>query len=112
MSRLARILVASIVAAGAVGGSVTALADTQPISGTVLSTLGMTVSGPVVLTNFAPGQTATGSGTITVLSTGPWVLRVSDANGTNPGHLLRTTGSSGESALVNALDWSTSPTLG
>jgi hypothetical protein len=112
MLRFTRFLVAAVAAAGIVGGSVTARADTQPVSGTVVSTLGMSVSGPVVLTNFAPGQTATGSGTVTVLSTGPWVLRISDANGTNPGHLLRTSGTSGETALVQPLDWSTSPTLG
>jgi len=112
VSRISKIFVAIVAAAGIVGGSVTARADTQPVAGTVASTLGMSVSGPVALTNFAPGQTATGTGSITVVSTGPWVLRLSDADATNPGHLLRTSGSSGETALVQALGWSTSPTLG
>jgi hypothetical protein len=112
MYRLARVLVAAIAAAAALGGSLTARADTQPVLGTVISTLGISVSGPVVLTNFAPGQTATGTGTVTVVSTGPWVLRVSDANATNPGYLLRTSGTTGETALQQALDWSAAPALG
>src|SRR5438876_12017014 len=86
VSRISKIFVAIVAAAGIVGGSVTARADTQPVAGTVASTLGMSVSGPVALTNFAPGQTATGTGSITVVSTGPWVLRLSDADATNPGH--------------------------
>jgi hypothetical protein len=89
-----------------------ARADTQPVSATVLSTLGISVSGPVVLTNFAPGQTATGVGTVTVVSTGPWVLRLSDASASNAGHLVRTSGSSGVLTLAQALAWAAVPTLG
>jgi hypothetical protein len=87
-------------------------ADSQPVSGVVQSTLGISVSGPVVLTGFAPGQTATGSGSVTVTSTGPWVLRLQDLAGTNPGHMLRTAGTGGATALAHALDWAASPTLG
>jgi hypothetical protein len=88
-------------------------ADTQPVSGTTASVLGIASSGPVVLTGLSPGQTATGSGAVTVTSTGPtWVLRIHDAAVTNPGHLLRTTGSTGATALAQALQWSTAPTLG
>lgn len=87
-------------------------ADSQPVSGTVLPSLGLSVSGPVVLTNFAPGQTATGSGTVTVTSTGPWVLRLADGDRTNPGHMLRTAGTGGASALAQALAWTATPTLG
>jgi hypothetical protein len=88
-------------------------ADTQPVSGSTASVLGIASSGPVALTNLTPGQTATGTGTVTVTSTGPtWVLRIQDASATNPGHLLRTTGSTGTSALAQALQWSASPSLG
>jgi hypothetical protein len=87
-------------------------AESQPFSGTVASTLGLSVSGAVALSNFAPGQTATGSGTVTVISTGPWVLRLQDTATGSPGHLVRTAGSSGESALTHALDWSSTATAG
>jgi hypothetical protein len=87
-------------------------AATQPVSGTTSSVLGISVSGAVALTNFAPGQTATGSGSVTVTSTGPWVLRIQDTAAGNPGHLQRTTGSTGATELAQALQWQTSPTLG
>jgi hypothetical protein len=88
-------------------------ADTQPVSGTTASVLGIASSGPVALTNFSPGQTATGTGSVTVTSTGPtWVLRIQDASVTNPGHLLRTSGSTGATALAQALQWSTTPLTG
>jgi hypothetical protein len=89
----------------------TARADSQPVSGTVGSTLGITVSGPVTLSPLLlPGQTSTGSGTIAVVATGPWVLRLKDGAASNAGHLQRTTGTTGTSVLSNALDWSTSGT--
>ena len=72
----------------------------------------MSVSGAVALANFAPGQTASGAGTVTVTSTGPWVLRIEDAATTNPGHMLRPAGSTGATALAQALQWSTLATLG
>jgi hypothetical protein len=87
-------------------------ADTQPVAGTTSSVLGLSLSGAVALLNFAPGQTATGTGAVTVTSTGPWVLRLHDADATNPGHLLRTVGTSGASALAQTLQWSSAPTLG
>jgi len=90
----------------------TAGADSQPVSGTVLPILGISVSGPVVLTGLAPGQTATGTGVVTVTSTGPWVLRNQDLDTTSPGHLLRTAGSGGVSSLAQALGWTATPTLG
>jgi hypothetical protein len=105
-------LFAVALALTAVSLSSVAMADTQPVAGTAISTLGISVSGPVVLTNFAPGQTAAGSGTTTITSTGPWVLRLQDTSTTNPGHLLRTTGTTGTSALGQALAWQTTPTLG
>jgi hypothetical protein len=107
LSSLAAVATAALMAMPAGAG-----ADSQPVSGTVLPSLGLAVSGPVVLTNFAPGQTATGSGTVTVTSTGPWVLRLADGDATNPGHLLRTAGAGGASALAQALGWTATPTLG
>ncbi len=110
---MTRLLLALGLAAAALAAPAAVRADTQPVSGTTASVLGIASSGPVVLTNFSPGQTATGTGAVTVTSTGPtWKLRIQDASVTNPGHLLRTTGSSGATALAQALDWSTSPTLG
>jgi hypothetical protein len=88
-------------------------ADDQPVSGTTLNVLGLAVSAPVVLTNFAPGQTATGTGVVTVVSTGPWVLRTHDGGASaTAGRMLRTTGSGGAAALAQALHWSAAPTLG
>src|SRR5919198_4915372 len=101
-----------VVALAALVVPVSLHAATQPVSGTTTAVLGISVSGPVALTNFSPGQTATGSGSVTVTSTGPWVLRVQDAAAGNPGHLQRTTGSSGATELAQALQWQTSPTLG
>jgi hypothetical protein len=105
-------ILAAVAAAAVLTMPAGAGADSQPVSGTVLSLLGISVSGPVALTNFAPGQTATGSGTVTVTSTGPWVLRLADGDTTNPGHLLRTAGTGGASALAQALGWTATPTLG
>jgi hypothetical protein len=111
--RRTRRLLALALAATALAVPAAVRADTQPVSGTTASVLGLASSGPVALTSLSPGQTATGSGTLTVTSTGPtWVLRAQDASATNPGHLLRTTGSTGATALAQALQWSTSPTLG
>src|ERR671922_1984515 len=106
-STLAMGLLATLLAFPGVGR-----ADTQPVSGTTTSVLGISVSGPVALTNFAPGQTATGTGSVAVTSTGPWVLRIHDAGTTNPGHMLRTSGSSGATELAQSLQWSTLATLG
>jgi hypothetical protein len=97
--RMTRYLLVLALAAGCVAAPATVKADTQPVSATTASVLGVASSGPVALTSLSPGQTATGSGTLTVTSTGPtWVVRVQDASVTNPGHLLRTTGSTGATA--------------
>jgi hypothetical protein len=110
--RFRSVLVACLVA-GALAGPAAVRADTQLVSGTAVSTLGIVSSGPVTLTNFGPGQTATGTGTVTVTSTGPtWVLRIQDTDATNPGHLLRTSGSTGATALAQALGWTTTPVSG
>jgi hypothetical protein len=103
---------AALAAAASLALPMGAGADSQPVSGVVLPTLGLSVSGPVVLAPFAPGQTATGSGTVSVISTGPWVLRVQDLDGTTPGHLRRTVGTTGATSLADALDWQATPSLG
>jgi hypothetical protein len=109
--RSRRWLIGAVVLAAAVF-PVSAGADTQPVSGTTTSALGMTVSGAVALTNFSPGQSATGNGIVTITSTGPWVLRIQDASATNPGHMLRTTGSTGATALAQGLQWLAAATQG
>jgi hypothetical protein len=94
--------------AAALVAPLSASADSQPVSATVGSLLGITVSGPVVLLPLlVPGGTSTGVGTVTVVSTGPWVLRLSDGASSNAGHLQRTVGSTGATVLSDALDWST-----
>jgi hypothetical protein len=97
-------LAAALAAPGSAG------ADSQPVTASVANVLALTVSGPVVLTSLTPGQSSTGSGTLSVVATGPWVLRLSDAAASNAGHLQRTVGSSGETVLTHALDWATSGT--
>ena len=94
------------------GVAAPASADTQPVSGIAASVLGLAVSGAVVLTPLTPGSTSTGAGTVTVTSTGPWVLRVSDADASHPGHLLRTLGSTGTDFLASPLSWATTPMAG
>lgn len=111
MTRLRPRFFPCLLAASALAAPGSAGADSQPVSATVGSTLGITISGPVTLTPLLlPGQTSTGTGTITVIATGPWVLRLSDGASSNAGHLQRTSGSSGESVLSHALDWATSGT--
>src|SRR5919198_5541246 len=90
---------AVLLAAAALAVPFSAAADDQTVTATVASTLGLTVSSTVTLSNLAPGQTSTGQGTVTVVATGPWVLRLVDNASSNAGHLKRTSGSSGTSAL-------------
>jgi hypothetical protein len=98
-----------LVVAAALATPLSAGADSQPVSATVGSLLSISVSGPVVLLPLlVPGGTSTGVGTVTVVSTGPWVLRLSDGAASNAGHLQRTLGSTGATVLSNALTWSTS----
>jgi hypothetical protein len=85
-----------------------ARADDQLVVATVGSTLGLNVSSTVTLANLLPGQTSQGTGTVAVVATGPWVLRLRDAASSNAGHLQRTVGSTGTGVLSNALTWSTS----
>ena len=93
-----------LLVAGAVGAlSTTALAAfccCAPAYG-----LGLGISTPsVTLSNFAPGMTATGLGTVTVSGVlAPWTLTVADS--VNAGHLVRgAVGCSGsETQTANAL---------
>ena len=73
----------------------------QPVSGTTLNTLAIGAATPAVLTNFAPGQTATSlPSLLTVVSTGSWDLEASDA--TNDGHLAAAAlGCTGSQASTN-----------
>jgi hypothetical protein len=61
----------------------------------------------VALSNFGPGQTATGAGALTATTVlGNWTLTAQDTSGTNPGHMLSTSGTctGSESALTDPLD--------
>ena len=108
MDRL-RVYIFAVLTAMALSAPLAAHADSQPVSATVGTALGLTVSGPVTLLPLLlPGQTSTGSGSVVVVATGPWVLRLSDGASSNAGKLQRTVGSSGASVLSHALDWSTS----
>jgi hypothetical protein len=94
------------------GAAAAALTAPATPAGASPSLLGISISGPVTLTNFAPGRTATGAGTVTIIATGPWVLRLQDLNPATPGHLRRSTGTGGAVSLTNALEWTTTATLG
>jgi hypothetical protein len=93
--------------AAALLAPLSARADDQLVVATVGSTLGLTVSSTVTLGNLLPGQTSQGTGTVAVVATGPWVLRLKDGASSNVGHLQRTVGSTGAGFLANALNWST-----
>jgi hypothetical protein len=93
-------------------GVPSASADDQLVSGVAASLLGVAVSAPVVLSPLTPGTTSTGASVVTITSTGPWVLRVQDSDAIHPGHLLRTSGSTGASFLASTLGWSTTPAIG
>lgn len=86
------------------------VAGNQQVGGTTLSTLSLGVSTPtVLLSGFAPGSVASGSGALLVTSTNPWTLKAADATA-NAGHLAAApvgcTGS--EAATVNQLVLNTS----
>jgi hypothetical protein len=107
--RRLRICALLVLAAATLSIPLSARADTQLVSATVGSTLGITVSGPVVLLPLLlPGQTSTGSGSVLVVATGGWTLKVKDNASSNAGKLQRTVGTTGTSVLAHALDWSTS----
>jgi hypothetical protein len=106
---------AAVAACAAFAGSASAanLTGNQIVGGTTLSTLSLGVSTPAVtLSNFGPGQTASGSGNVVVTSTNPWSLTASDS--TNGGHMaavaLGCTGS--EATTSHALSVATTGLLG
>lgn len=81
----------------------------EVVAGTTLSSIALSASGtvgtPVAFTNFAPGNTATGSGALTAVDTNPtWTLQVQDL-GTGAGKMVQTGGTCTGSAsqLTNAL---------
>ena len=90
---LAAAAVAAAALAGIGAGSASAACvsnvctDTQVVAGTPLSTLALGVPAPAIiaLTNFGPGHSATGTGTVVVTSTQGWTLKVGDS--ANGGHL-------------------------
>ena len=83
---LAAAAAAAVTAVMAAGPAQAQTSTPQPVSGTTLNTLAIGAATPAVLTNFAPGQTATSlPSLLTVVSTGSWDLEASDA--TNDGHL-------------------------
>ena len=82
-----------VLAATTLSIPLSARADTQLVSATVGSTLGITLSGPVTLTSLVPGGTSTGSGSVVVVATLGWTLKIKDSASSNAGHLQRTSGS-------------------
>jgi hypothetical protein len=111
-----RLLAAAVVAAGGLTAAIpgAAPAATQPVSGTVAAILGLAVPTPVALSPLTPGQTSTGTGTMGIIANvlDPWVLRISDAGVTGPGHLQRTVGTGGATQLATALSWTATPLAG
>lgn len=105
---------ATVAACAALAGSASAATTgDQLVGGTTLSTLSLGVSTPaVVLTGFAPGSTAAGTGAVVVTSTNPWTLKAADSAG-NAGHLAQTGGTctGSESSTANALSVTTSGAL-
>jgi hypothetical protein len=91
----------------------------EVVAGTTLSSIALSASGtvgtPVAFTNFAPGNTATGSGALTAVDTNPtWTLQVQDL-GTGAGKMVQTGGTCTGSAAqtTNALKVGvTAPTSG
>ena len=71
---------------------------------TPASALSLTIGTSASFSNFRPGQTATGSGSLIATALPPWTLTVADL-GTGAGHMVKaTTGCSGsDSQLTNAL---------
>lgn len=86
-------------------GAAPAAADTvqQPVTANVVSSLSLTSSAPATFTSsFAPGQTATTTGALTVTDTNPsWTLQVADA-GSGAGHMVAAaTGCTGSSPQLS-----------
>lgn len=81
-----------------------------------LPALGLSVgASPPALIPFAPGKTATGSGTLVVLSPSGWTLTVADttAGSPQPGHLIRAGScSSGVAYLARPLQVTATPISG
>ena len=86
-----------------------AISANEPVSGITSSSLALTAStGAAFATSFAPGNTATTIGALTLLDTSPtWTLQVNDANtGTGAGHMqaAATACTNSESQLSQPLD--------
>lgn len=105
---------ATVAAVAAFAGSASAATTgDQLVGGTTLSTLSLGVSTPaVVLTGFAPGATASGTGAVVVTSTNPWTLKAADSAG-HAGHLAQTGGTctGSEASTSNPLSVTTTGLL-
>jgi hypothetical protein len=102
---------AAVAASAAFATSASAAGTTgdQLVGGTTLSTLSLGVSTPaVLLTGFAPGGSASGTGAVVVTSTNPWNLKAADGTA-NAGHLGQTGGTctGSEATTANALSVTT-----
>lgn len=88
----------------AVGSAALAAAIIATQAAPAMALLSLAVGSGATLSPFRPGQTATGSGALTVTTVLPWTLTVSDG-GTGAGHMVKSAaGCTGSSAqLTNAL---------
>lgn len=92
---------------GVLASPALAISANEPVSGITSSSLALTAStGAAFATNFAPGNTATTIGALTLVDTNPtWALQVNDG-GSGAGHMVAAgTGcSNSESQLSQPLD--------
>ncbi len=87
----------------------------QAVTGATIASLSIAIPTPAVLTNVTPGSTATGTGAITLVSTGTWTLGVADSSSASTtGHpVAGSTGCTGSEAyLRNPLSVLAAGTLG
>ena len=81
--------VATVAALGLLASPALAVSANEPVSGITSSSLALTAStGAAFATNFAPGNTATTVGALTLVDTNPtWTLQVGDP-GSGAGHMV------------------------
>jgi hypothetical protein len=107
----------SVAAMGALASPALAVNAGEPVAGTTLSSLSLTAGAGAVLnpTQFAPGNTATGTGALIAVDTNPaWHLQVEDQAATNPGKMAAATGATcagSDANLANPLQVSVTSAL-
>jgi hypothetical protein len=110
------IAVLTVAGVGLFASPAFAISANEPVAGTTQGSLALTAGGGAVFTtSFAPGQTATTAGLLTVTDTNPsWNLAVQDS-GTGGGKMIATTGATctgSDAQLTNPLQVTVSSPLG